>query len=100
MPKIGLEKLKKIIREEMSRLDEGEDHDTAAKIMSSATKLLSAIESFKESASEKVKAEIGVHLEETEKVLQRVVASPMQYVDVAKPVVKKVTLKPQKPGVV
>jgi hypothetical protein len=96
MSQIGLKKLKQIIREEMSNLREGADHDTASKIMSGATKLLSAIETFKETASEKVKAEMGTNLAEVEKLLNRIVASPMQYVDAAKPVAKKVTLKPQK----
>jgi uncharacterized protein YicC (UPF0701 family) len=100
MPKIGLDKLKQIIREEMSRLHEGAEHDAAAKIMSGASKLLNAIESFKESSSEKVKADLSSHLEETEKILKRIVASPMQYVDSAEPVEKKVTLRSQKPDLV
>lgn len=96
MPKIALNTLKKIIREEMSTLREGQDHDTAAKIMSSASKLLSAIEDFKESASEKVKSEIMTHVEEVEKNLNRIMASPMQYVDTMKPPAQKVTLKSKK----
>lgn len=96
MPKIGLDKLKKIIQEEMHNLQEGADHDTASKIMSGATKLLKAIESFKSTASEKVKAEMGSNLEEVEKLLNRIAASPMQYVDATKPTSKKVSLKPQK----
>lgn len=99
MPKIGLDRLKKIIREELENLYEGEDHDSASKIMSSATKLLNAIESFKESASEKVKAEM-VDLEKVEQILQRVISSPMQYVDTSKPPAKKVSLRPQKTNVV
>lgn len=96
MPKIGLEKLKKIIQEEMLNLHEGADHDTAAKIMSGASKLLKAIEAFKNTASEKVKAEMGSNLEEVEKLLNRIAASPMQYVDATKPTARKVSLKPQK----
>ncbi|NBP65437.1 MAG: hypothetical protein EBU66_12360, partial [Bacteroidetes bacterium] len=56
-------KLKKIIREELQNIYEGADEDAASKIMSGATKLLNAIESFKESSSEKVKAEIGSNLD-------------------------------------
>jgi len=100
MPKIALDTLKKIIREEMENLREGEDHDTAAKIMTSTSKLLSAIEAFKESSSEKVKSELGEPLEKVEQVLNRIMASPMQYIDVTKPVVKKVTLKSQKTNLV
>lgn len=96
MPKIALNTLKRIIREEMSSLREGQDHDTAAKIMSSASKLLSAVEDFKESSSEKVRAEIMTHVEEVEKVLNRIMASPMQYLDAVKPPQQKVTLKSKK----
>ena len=96
MPKIGLEKLKKIIQEEMLNLHEGADHDTAAKIMSGASKLLKAIEAFKNTASEKVKAEMGSNLEEVEKLLNRIADSPMQYVDATKPTARKVSLKSQK----
>ena len=96
MSKIGLDKLKKIIQEEMISLHEGMDHDTAAKIMGGASKLLKAIESFKNTASEKVKAEMGSNLEEVEKLLNRIATSPMQYVDVTKPAARKVSLKSQK----
>ena len=96
MPKITLETLKRIIREEVSNLHEGADHDSASKVMSAATKLLGAIETFKESASEKAKAEMGSNLESVEQLLNRIVASPMQYVDATKPPVQKVTLKAQK----
>lgn len=96
MAKITLQTLKKIIREEVTSLREGADHETASKVMSAATKLLSAIETFKESASEKAKAEMGTNLDGVEQLLNRIVASPMQYVDAVKPPAQKVTLKPQK----
>jgi molybdenum-dependent DNA-binding transcriptional regulator ModE len=82
MAKITLETLKKIIREEVSNLHEGADHDSASKVMSAAAKLLSAIETFKENASEKAKAEIGTNLDSAQQILSRIVASPMQKKDV------------------
>lgn len=94
MSKIHVSRLKQIIREELGMIHEGEDHDAATKIMGAATKLLSAIESFKEAASEKVKAEL-TDLNSVESILKRVIASPMQYVDATKVPVKKVTLKAQ-----
>lgn len=100
MAKIGIATLKKIIREEIENLYEGTDEDSASKIMSGATKLLNAIENFKETASEKVKAELGSNLDGVEQLLKRVVASPMQYVDVTSPGPKKVSLKPEKKDVV
>lgn len=100
MPKIGLDVLKRIIREELERLDEGPDHDTASKQASAASKLLNAIDSFKQAVSEKTKAELGESMTQIEKVLNRIVASPLQYVDTSKPPVKKVTLKPEKTDLV
>jgi len=100
MAKIGISRLKKIIREELENIYEGVDEDSAAKMAQTASKLLSAIESFKEASSEKVKSEVGSSLEGVEQLLKRVVASPMQYVDVTSPGPKKVTLKPEKKEVV
>lgn len=99
MPKIGLDKVRKIIQEELVNLHEGESHESAAKIMNSAAKLLSAIEVFKENVSEKARAEVA-DLEKVEQVLQRIIASPMQYVDATKPPTKKISFKPQKTNIV
>jgi hypothetical protein len=102
MSKIHLNELVRIIREELkANLKEGADHDAASKQMTSATKLLGALESFKETASEKIKSELGQCIEDMEKLLNRVIASPMQYVDTVKQkepqaLGKKVTLKPSK----
>lgn len=100
MAKIGISRLKTLIREELQNIYEGADEDTAAKIMSGASKLLNAIDSFKESSSEKVKAEMGSNLEGVEQLLKRIVSSPMQYVDVVSPGPKKVSLKAKKQEVV
>jgi hypothetical protein len=97
MPSIDMKRLKQMIQEELSLLGEGEDHDAAAKMAGAASKLLNAVEAFKEVASEKAKTELEEHVLAFEKVLSRIVASPMQYVDASKPVEKRVTLKPQKP---
>ena len=100
MAKIGITRLKKIIREELQNIYEGTDEDSAAKMAQAASKLLGAIESFKDSASEKVKSEVGSNLDGVEQLLKRVVSSPMQYVDVTAAGPKKVTLKPEKKEVV
>ena len=96
MAKIGISRLKTIIREELQSIYEGADEDTAAKIMSGASKLLNAIDSFKEFSSEKVKAEMGSNLDGVEQLLKRIVSSPMQYVDVVSPGPKKVSLRAKK----
>lgn len=97
MPKISITALRRIIAEEIEALQEGSGEDSAADIVSSASKLLKALESFKESTKDKakVKSELDPHVAEIEKFLKRVISSPMQYVDSPKPVVKKVvSLKP------
>jgi hypothetical protein len=97
MSKIDLRTVQRIIREEIQSLYEGDDHKTGAKVMSSAANLLSAIESFKETASEKAKAEIGETLDAVEQIVKRILDAPMQYVDTVQgPQFKKVTLKPVK----
>lgn len=98
MSQIKLQRLQRIIREEIARMNEGADHDSASKLMSSATKLLGAIEAFEESATEKSKSEMSENLAALKQTLQRVITSPMQYVDSTEPgaVQKKVSLKPVK----
>jgi len=95
MAKITIQTLRRIILEEIETLREGTNEDQAAAMASSASKLLKAIESFKEVATAKAKAELGEHIEVSEKLLKRIVASPMQYIDAPKSAVKKVTLKPE-----
>jgi len=95
MAKITIETLKKIISEEIQNtIREGANEDSAAALASSASKLLKAIESFKDAATEKSRVDMGSHVDEIEKILKRIIASPMQYVDVPKPAVQKVSLKP------
>jgi hypothetical protein len=108
MPKLTISQLRKIISEEVQVLREGEKEDQAAAMAQNASKLLKAIESFKSVASAKAKsgadssgASLEKHLLETEKMLKRIVASPLEYVDGPKVAPqpsdagsKKVTLKP------
>jgi len=100
MSKINLDKLKTIIREEMKVLKEGEDHQNAVDMADASAKLLKAVEAFNDAASEKLKAEVEGGLAALTKTLERVVSSPMNYVDkVNKPVIKKkVSFKPDKGG--
>jgi uncharacterized protein YicC (UPF0701 family) len=98
MPKIDLNRLKIIIREEIETISEGADHEAAAAVANTAAKLLKAIDAFKETSGEKLKSDVTMHIAELEKTLNRVVASPMSYVDtVIKPKpTKKVSFKPIK----
>jgi len=117
MSKLTIRQLRKIILEEVEVLREGEKEDQAAAMATTASKLLKAIESFKKAASAKAKstidssgASLEMHLELTQKMLKRIVESPMMYVDGPKntPAAppkdkdngasKKVSLKPKADG--
>lgn len=118
MPKLTISQLRKIISEEVQILREGEKEDQAAAMATAASKLLKAIESFKSAASAKAKSNADVsgtslekHLQESEKMLKRIVASPLEHVDGPKVGVsaapapaavggapKKVSLKPSTGG--
>jgi len=93
MSKLMISQLRKIIAKEVFLLREGEKEDQAAAMAISASKLLKAIEAFKLAASAKAKssadsagASLEKHLQEAEKMLKRIVSSPMQHVDGKKPV--------------
>lgn len=99
MPKIALEKLKQIIREEVQIVEtEGEQRKNASSLFDAASKCLDSIEKYQTLSNEKTNSEMGDALERVTQVLKRIVSSPMQYVDIVKPEVtkKKVTLKPVK----
>jgi hypothetical protein len=93
MSKITVQALRQIILEEIRSIKEGANEDQAASMAQSASKLLKAIEAYKQVATAKAKSEMGNHLDETEKLLKRIISSPLQYVDAPKKVVKKVTFK-------
>ncbi len=91
MPKLTISQLRKIIIEEARILKEGEKEDQAAAMAQNASKLLKAIESFKVVASINAKSStdssgtsLEKHLQETEKMLKRIVGSPLGYVDGSK----------------
>lgn len=94
MPKININRLKTIIREELEMLHENPDLQSAAALGRAAASLHKAVTSFKEAASEKAKAEMS-YLDELEQTLTRIVSSPVNYVDStsAPAAVKKVTMK-------
>lgn len=82
MPKIGLDKLRNIIREELVRsLAEGEQAKSGIDHAREAVKCLDAIEKYKSLATSKALAEMQTELEKVEKVLHRITASPLEYAD-------------------
>ena len=98
MPKITTTRLRQIINEELLKLHEGDREDQAAAMATAASKLLKAIEAFKSAASAKAKStmdgggsSLEKHLKESEKMLKRIVASPLEHVDGQKPQVLSTT---------
>lgn len=93
--KISAKRVRKIINEELERaaLNEAVDHKSISAIISVASKLLGAIEGFKEKAPPAAINATTPHLSELEKVLENMVSTPGSYVPQPKKEPKKVTLK-------
>jgi len=98
MKKITLPQLKKIIAEELKlSLTEAVDHKSVANVATAASKLLTAVEAFKKTASASMINAMTPHLGEVEEVLSSMIEAPGSYVEQPKPAVKKVSLKPAAP---
>jgi len=85
MPKIHVNRLKTIVRQEVLRhkmLHENEERKVALDHADAAAKCLDAIEKYKETSSAKAMGEMEDALGSVEKVLNRIVASPLEYADV------------------
>lgn len=89
-PKITLPQLRRLIREE---LKEAVDHKSINSVVGVASKLLAAVEQFKEKAPPAAINAVTPHLSELEKVLENMVSSPGSYVPMPKKEPKKVSLK-------
>lgn len=88
MPSITVNRLKRIIKEELQMLHEGEREEQGAVLNRACSELIKAIEKFKESSSAKAKSMMdggGVslenHLKEAEKMLKRITDTPKEFVD-------------------
>lgn len=87
--RISIDDLRRIVSEELSLAVEQVDHETIKDITSSASKLLAAIESFKEDAPATQSAAVQEHLAPLEKILELMMTTPSAYVPALKPKVKK-----------
>lgn len=92
-PKISLTQLRRLIREEAVALTEEVDHKSINSVVGVASKLLAAVESFKEKAPPAAINAVTPHLSQLEKVLENMVSSPGSYVPRPKKEPQKVTLK-------
>lgn len=95
-PKITLERVRQIISEEVSAatIKEAVDHKGITDVVNVASKLLAAIEDFKEKAPHAAINAVTPHISELEKVLENMVSSPGSYVPVQKKKAQHVSLKP------
>lgn len=95
--KISIDRLRKIIAEEYeTALNEQVDHSSIRDIVNVASKLLAAVEAFKEKAPAPAINAVTPGLSELEKTLENMVASPGSYVPQVKKEPKRVSLKPVK----
>lgn len=92
-PKIKLNDLRRIIREELTTVNEAVDHAGIRDVVTGASKLLAAVEAFKTSAPVSVVHAVTPHIDILEKVLEDMVSTPGSYVPKKKLEPKKVSLK-------
>lgn len=90
---ISLTKLRKIINEELATISEVVDHKSINSVVGVASKLLAAVEGFKEKAPPAAINAVTPHLGELEKVLENMLSAPASYVPVQKKEPKTVSLK-------
>lgn len=95
-PQITLDKLRKLINEELVTVNETVDHASIRDIVNGASKLLAAIEEFKETVSPSGVNAVTPHIGELEKILDDMLSTPGSYVVKAKAEPKIVSLKPVK----
>jgi hypothetical protein len=92
--KITHSELRKIIAEELSILREGVDHEGVKHVVTSSSKLLKALEAFKD--SEPTVAQVNAmtpHLDTLIGLLEAMIQNPASYVAVVRPPPKTVKLR-------
>lgn len=97
-PKISLLRLRQLIQEEVERaeLEEAVDHKGISSIVAVASKLMAAVEAFKDKAPPAAINAVTPHLAELEKMLESMVSTPGSYVPQPKKEPQRVTLKATK----
>lgn len=95
-PKVTMTDLKRIINEEMSVLSEKVDHSSIKTIVTNASELLEAIESFKEKAGPTAVSAITPGINQLEQILEDMLSTPGSYVQKSKRLPQKISFKPTK----
>lgn len=94
--KISLDRVREIIKEEIDDMNEAVDHNGIRDIVTVASKLLAAVEGFKEKASSHAINAVTPALSQLEQTLEDMVSTPGSYVVKPRPEPKRVSLKPVK----
>lgn len=97
---ISPKRLRELIEEELERslVTEFVDHSSISAVTGAASKLMAAIEAFKDKMKDSAPAAINAatpHLSELERVLEDMVTTPGSYVPVAKREPRTITLSNQ-----
>lgn len=94
--KITEKDLRKIVKEELESLQEQVDHNAIKDVVTGASKLLAAVESFKGTAPPAAVNALTPNLDHVQKVLEDMLSTPGSYVPKPKVEPKKVSLRPVK----
>jgi len=92
-PSITAQRLRTIVSEELRRLGERVDHKGISSVVAVASKLMEAIESFKEKAPPAALNAVTPHVSALERSLEDMVSSPGSYVQVPRREPQRVSLK-------
>jgi len=95
--RISQQRLRELISEEIERavVNEFVDHSSISTVTTATSRLLAAIEQFKEKAPPAAINAVTPHLSELERVLENMMTSPGSYVPVPKREPRTVTLSNQ-----
>jgi hypothetical protein len=88
--------LRALVKDQLATMREAIDHVSISKVTSSASKLLKAIEDFKDGATPATVNALTPHLAMIERALEDMLSNPGSYVPVQKREPKVVSLRPQK----
>lgn len=90
---IAKDRLRKIVAEELRALSENVDHEQVADVVSTASKMLKALEQYKKDANAAMLNSTQSLVDEFKTGLERMVSQPSSYVDRPVKSVKKVSLR-------
>lgn len=85
--------LRRIVSEELKAMKEAVDHNAIKDVVTAASKLLAAVEGFKDAAPSSAINAVTPHISELSKVLEDMVSTPGSYVPKTKVEPKKVSLR-------